>query len=76
MEDWRRIDIDALDPEAQIIAEELKPEVAPVSAEEVQTRISTLRSYISKGAFTDAIGFLTEDPPYGADDASKVSVNH
>lgn len=74
IEDWRRIDIDAIDPENQISAEELKPEVTPVSSEEVQSRISTLRSYTSKGSYNDANPFITEDPPYGADDASKVSV--
>jgi len=74
MEDWRRIDIDALDPDSQLTAEDLKPEVSAVSPEEVQSKISTIRSYISKGAFNDAILFITEDPPYGADDASKVCV--
>lgn len=74
MEDWRRIDIDALDTENQILAEELKPDVPPVSAEEVQSKISTLRSYISKGSYNDAILFITEDPPYGADESSKVSL--
>lgn len=74
MEDWRRIDIDALDPENQILAEELKPDVPPVSAEEVQSKISTLRSYISKGSYNDAMLFITEDPPYGADESSKVSL--
>lgn len=72
MEDWRRIDIDALDPENNITAEDLAPEVPPVSADEVQSIISNIRTLISKGSYSDAILYATEQAPYGADESSKV----
>jgi actin related protein 2/3 complex subunit 5 len=72
MEDWRRIDIDALDPENFISAEELTPEVPPVSSQEVQSKITNIRTLISKGSHSDAITLAVEEPPYGADEESKV----
>lgn len=72
MEDWRRIDIDALEPENNLTLQDLIPEVDPISSEELQQRISNLRTLISKGAFQDAISLITEQPPYGADAEGKV----
>lgn len=72
MEDWRRIDIDALDPENFVSVEELSPEVPPVSAQEVQSKINNIRTLISKGSHSDAVLFALDEPPYGADVESKV----
>lgn len=72
MEDWRRIDIDALDPENFVSVEELAPEVPPVSAQEVQSKINNIRTLISKGSHSDAVLLALDEPPYGADAESKV----
>lgn len=67
MEDWRRIDIDALDTENQVTKEDLIPgTIDPVSPAEVQQQITAIRSYISKGAFADGLAYITSNPPYGA----------
>ncbi|KAH3675800.1 hypothetical protein WICPIJ_009253 [Wickerhamomyces pijperi] len=71
MEDWRRIDIDALDPENNLTLEDLIPEVEPVSQAELQQRVTNLRTLMSKGASKDAISLITEQPPYGADAEGK-----
>ncbi|CEP23463.1 unnamed protein product [Cyberlindnera jadinii] len=71
MEDWRRIDIDALDPENTMTLEELTPEVPPVSSQEVSSKINNIRTLISKGSHGDAILLAVDEPPYGADEQSK-----
>lgn len=65
-EDWRRIDIDALDPENTIQPEDLIPPTDPVSAEQLQAEISQLRQFISRGSYSDALQHATSAPPYGA----------
>ncbi|KAH3672387.1 hypothetical protein WICMUC_004223 [Wickerhamomyces mucosus] len=75
MDNWRRIDIDALDPESNITLEELIPEVDPISPDEIQQRTSNLRTLLSKGAYSDAISLATSEPPYGAEELGKVCIN-
>lgn len=72
-EDWRRIDIDALDPENTIQPEDLIPPTDPISSAEIQQQISNIRQYISKGSYSEAVQFATSAPPYGASPNDKES---
>ncbi|CAH01406.1 Arc15 [Kluyveromyces lactis] len=73
MEDWRRIDIDAYDPESgRLTADDLKPPYShTVSLQELQPTIQQLRSYTSSGDFAAAVELFTTDPPYNADEQAK-----
>ncbi|SCU95820.1 LAME_0F13630g1_1 [Lachancea meyersii CBS 8951] len=73
MEDWRRIDIDAFDPDSgRLNAEDLTPpNLKVVSASEIEPRISQLRSAATSGDFASALQLVTNDPPYGADETTK-----
>ncbi|CUS23279.1 LAQU0S09e01222g1_1 [Lachancea quebecensis] len=78
MEDWRRIDIDAFDPDSgRLTAEDLKPPYASsVSLQELEPKISQLRSAATSGDFLNALQILTTDPPYSADEATKNQYFH
>ncbi|KAL6940492.1 hypothetical protein ACO0QE_004396 [Hanseniaspora vineae] len=73
MEDWRRIDIDALDPEnGRLTAEDLTRPILqtgePVYAsQDVQGIMNSLRSYASSGDFTSVVKLITSQPVYFAD---------
>lgn len=74
MEDWRRIDIDAFDPESgRLTEEDLKPPYATQEGlQELQPKISQLRSAATSGDFASAVQLATSDPPYNSDDATKL----
>ncbi|KAL6937712.1 hypothetical protein ACO0RG_004231 [Hanseniaspora osmophila] len=73
MEDWRRIDIDALDPEnGRLTAADLTKPILqtgePVySSQDVQGIMGSLRSYASSGDFTSVVKLITAQPVYFAD---------
>ncbi|SCU82583.1 LANO_0B06810g1_1 [Lachancea nothofagi CBS 11611] len=73
MEDWRRIDIDAFDPDSgRLNVEDLKPPYeATISLAELEPKISQLRSAATSGDFATALQLLTSDPPYSADETAK-----
>lgn len=73
MEDWRRIDIDAFDPESgRLTAHDLIPPNQPVlTLTEVQASIQQLRTYTASGDFWSALNLFTSQPPYNADDEAK-----
>ncbi|KAL3231005.1 Actin-related protein 2/3 complex subunit 5 [Nakaseomyces bracarensis] len=73
MSDWRRIDIDAFDPESgRLKAEDLVPPYeGGVSAADVQSRVGQLRSMASSGDIAGAVQVITTDPPYNCDEQSK-----
>ncbi|CAI4039699.1 hypothetical protein SMKI_09G1070 [Saccharomyces mikatae IFO 1815] len=71
--DWRRIDIDAYDPESgRLTAADLVPPYqTTVTLQELQPRMNQLRSLATSGDSTGAVQLLTTDPPYSADTATK-----
>lgn len=73
MTDWRRIDIDAYDPESGRLtaADLVPPTTGHVTLQDLQPRISQLQSYASSGDIRSAIQLITTDPPYGADEDTK-----
>ncbi|SCU92410.1 LAMI_0E10264g1_1 [Lachancea mirantina] len=73
MEDWRRIDIDAFDPDSgRLTLEDMRPPYGShVSLQELQPKISQLRSAAASGDFKTAVQIAMSDPPYSADDATK-----
>ncbi|EDO15070.1 hypothetical protein Kpol_411p15 [Vanderwaltozyma polyspora DSM 70294] len=73
MEDWRRIDIDAFDPESGRLtaADLIPPNQAQVTLQELQPKIQQIRSMSTSGDMISAIQLATSDPPYGADDSTK-----
>lgn len=74
MEDWRRIDIDAYDPEGgRLTAEDLiPPYTSQVTLQTLQPKISQLRSAATSGDFATALQNATTDPPYSADEPTKM----
>lgn len=75
MENWRRIDIDAFDPDSgRLTAQDLiPPNETPVTLQDLQSKISQLRSLASSGAMDSAVKLATSDPPYGADESTKAT---
>lgn len=75
MTDWRRIDIDSLDPNSgRLTAEDLIPPYPNnVTLQELQPKISQLRSLATSGDMSSAIKLATEDPPYSADANTKAT---
>lgn len=71
MEDWRRIDIDALEPENHMSKEDLVPDLPPTSHEEVSALAQQIRQTLSKGQFLPALQAALDTPPYVADSATK-----
>lgn len=73
MEDWRRIDIDALEPDKHLSKEELIPDLPSVSYEDVQAISRQCRTALSLGQFLQALALVLESPPYVADERTKNS---
>lgn len=71
MEDWRRIDIDALEPENHLSKEELVPDLPPVSYQEIEALSKQVRQQLSLGQFVGALQLALDNPPYVADEATK-----
>lgn len=71
--DWRRIDIDAFDPESgRLTAADLVPPYeTTVTLQELQPRMNQLRSLATSGDSLGAVQLLTTDPPYSADAPTK-----
>ncbi|KAH3902748.1 related to Actin-related protein 2/3 complex subunit 5 [Saccharomycodes ludwigii] len=72
MEDWRRIDIDALDPEnARLTAADLQQPLLTTlptyTIQQVQQQISQLRSFGSSGDTLSAVRLITGSPVYLTD---------
>lgn len=71
MADWRRIDIDALEPEKFLTKEDLIPDLPPVSHAEIVEVSKQCRSALSLGQFLVALTTALDTPPYVADEATK-----
>ncbi|CAL9728952.1 actin-related protein 2/3 complex subunit 5 [Monosporozyma unispora] len=72
MSDWRRIDIDAFDPDCRLTANDLIPPYErQVTLQELQPKMEQLRTLSSGGDTRGAVQLITQDPPYSADDTTK-----
>ncbi|KAK6464422.1 actin-related protein 2/3 complex subunit 5 [Scheffersomyces coipomensis] len=71
MEDWRRIDIDAYEPENHLSKEELLPNLPATSLSEIQTVSKQVRTLLSQGKFLDALKLGLQYPPYIASEDIK-----
>lgn len=71
MENWRRIDIDALETENHLSKEELIPDLPAVSNEEIVSLSKQCRSALSLGQFLQALTLALDTPPYVADERTK-----
>lgn len=71
MDDWRRIDIDALEPENHLLKQDLIPDLPPVSRDQVEAVARNVKLSLSLGQFLPALQAALDTPPYVADEATK-----
>lgn len=71
MVDWRRIDIDAFEPEKHLSKEDLIPDLPATSHEEIANLSKQCRAELSLGRFLEALKLALDHPPYVADEATK-----
>lgn len=71
MEAWRRIDIDALEPENHLSKQDLVPDLPPTSHDEIVSLALQIRQTLSKGQFLAALQAALDSPPYVAEEATK-----
>lgn len=71
MEDWRRIDIDALEPENHLLKQDLIPDLPPVSYDAIVAVSRNVKQALSLGQFLPALQSALETPPYVSDEAAK-----
>lgn len=73
MSDWRRIDIDAFDPESgRLTKQDVQPPYASqITLQEITPKISQLRSLASSGDSKSAVALAVSDPPYSGDENTK-----
>lgn len=71
---FRKIDIDQFDPD-RFLAEDLVPPQEPVSAAEMKQRQQEVKRTLSQGDYQGALIIALTNPPYGGDEATKVSDN-
>ncbi|ODV87452.1 hypothetical protein CANARDRAFT_229983 [[Candida] arabinofermentans NRRL YB-2248] len=64
MDDWRRIDIDQYDPEAQYEADDLN--LPAYTLQDIEPKLSELRTQLSRGSAIQALKLGLDDPPYGS----------
>ena len=71
-QNFRLIDVDALDPDLTYPAEFLKPQFDPVSTASIQQLNQQCRGLLQRGENGEALKMALEGVPYGGDDAGKV----
>lgn len=71
MTDWRRIDIDALEPDNFLTKEDLIPDLPPTSFEVIENISKQCRQALSLGQFLVALTTALDTPPYVADERTK-----
>lgn len=71
MDDWRRIDIDALEPDTHLLKQDLIPDLPPVSHDQVVATSKTVKQALALGQFLQALQTSLDTPPYVADEATK-----
>ena len=76
MEDWRRIDIDALDPELRLADEELHPvDTELITYNDVLAKSKQVKALLSRGSYADSLSLALADPPYNSDVEDAKSFN-
>ncbi|EPS36039.1 hypothetical protein H072_10402 [Dactylellina haptotyla CBS 200.50] len=70
-QNWRLIDVDALDPELTYPAELLSPPFEPVPTSAIQQLGQQCRGLVQRGESSEALRIALESVPYGADEAGK-----
>ncbi|KAK9467044.1 actin-related protein 2/3 complex subunit 5 [Lipomyces arxii] len=75
MDSFRRINIDILDPENNMTAEDLVPEsiagLPPLSVSDIQSVGASVRAQISRGNYLVALQSALDEPPYTSSDEVK-----
>lgn len=71
MDDWRRIDIDALEPETHLAKEDLLPDLAPVPHDQIVAAASEIKRSLSLGQFLAALKTALDTPPYVSEEQTK-----
>lgn len=74
MVNFRKIDVDALDPDNQV--DSFFSPQEPVSLEQIQTLSQQVKQILSKGDYVSALKYALDNPPYGGDENVKVSRVH
>uniref|UniRef100_A0A060TF04 Actin-related protein 2/3 complex subunit 5 n=1 Tax=Blastobotrys adeninivorans TaxID=409370 RepID=A0A060TF04_BLAAD len=69
--DFRKVDVDALDPDKVVSPEELVPPLPPVDPQEIEQRGQLIRQQLSKGDYIGALQVALDNPPYGGDERTK-----
>lgn len=76
MEDWRKIDIDALETDVFLTKEELVPPTdQTVTPDQVSLVINECKGKLTKGQFLDALRLGLNNPPYLTDELIKSKYN-
>lgn len=73
MADWRRIDIDAYEPDKFLTKEELVPDLPETLYSQIQSVSQQSRTYLSSGKFSEALGLVLDNPPYVSDEKTKAT---
>lgn len=71
MEDWRRIDITALEPDTHLSKEDLIPDLPPTLYETIVALSKQIKLSLSLGQFLQALQLALDTPPYVADEQTK-----
>lgn len=71
MDNWRRIDIDALEPDTHLSKQDLVPDLPPVSHQEIVSLATQVKQQLSSGQFLPALQLALDTPPYVAEEATK-----
>lgn len=76
MEDWRRIDIDALETDKFLTKEELIPQIAnPVDESAIPGIMSECKNGLTKGQFLQSLQMALDNSPYLLNEGTKTSYN-
>lgn len=76
MEDWRRIDIDALETDKFLTKEELIPQIPnPVDDNAITGIMSECKNNLTKGQFLQSLQAALDNPPYLSDEMVKSNYN-
>ncbi|KAI3405014.2 ARC15 [Candida oxycetoniae] len=65
--DWRSIDIDALETDAHLTEEDLKPDLPVTSQSDISAVAQKVRTQLSSGEFQQALELALDNAPYVSD---------
>lgn len=75
-QNYRLIDVDALDPDQVYPPELLNPPSEPVPLSAIQSLNGQCRGLLQRGENAQALQLALENAPYGGDDAGKVRMEN